>query len=199
MRRVRPRACGSPRPGSAWPCAVGLRDQSETAATNGVLPGAPRPPCRPNARRRDGRRPSPFRPSTGPERPLPLAPDMCERLPEGHLAHHVGELVDGPDMTAFRAPYEDGGRRNGPYGDPDDGRSAAIRVCEGGVPVAGDWGSPEEDRVFRMSGARNLPSPRTLCGFRRRHLEGFKGLFAEVVRALRGMGWRTSESPRWKR
>ena len=38
--------------------------------------------------------PTTFRPY-GPDRFLPLTPDMRERLPEGHLAYHVGDLVDG--------------------------------------------------------------------------------------------------------
>ena len=42
--------------------------------------------------------------------------------------------------------------------------------------------------AFRVLGAGNLPSHRTLCGFRRRHLEDFRGLFVEVVRGACGMG-----------
>ena len=45
----------------------------------------------------------------------------------------------------------------------------------------------EEDVAFRVLGARNFPSHRTLCEFRRRHLEDFKGLFVEVVRVARGL------------
>ena len=44
----------------------------------------------------------------------------------------------------------------------------------------------EEDVAFRVLGARNFPSHRTLCEFRHRHLEDFKGLFVEVVRVARG-------------
>ena len=46
----------------------------------------------------------------------------------------------------------------------------------------------EEDVAFRVLGAGNFPSHRTLCEFRRRHLEDFKGLFVEVVRVARRMG-----------
>ena len=34
----------------------------------------------------------------------PLPPDVREWLPEGHMAHHVSDLV--ADLTAFYAPYE---------------------------------------------------------------------------------------------
>ena len=46
-----------------------------------------------------------FRPYV-PEQPLLLPPDVREWLAEGHLAHYVSDLVDGPDLTAFYAPYE---------------------------------------------------------------------------------------------
>ena len=42
----------------------------------------------------------------------------------------------------------------------------------------------EEDVAFRVLGAGNFPSHRTLCEFRCRHLED--GLFVEVVRVARG-------------
>ena len=32
---------------------------------------------------------------------LLLAPDVRDWLPEGHFAHHVSDLVDGLDLTAF--------------------------------------------------------------------------------------------------
>ncbi len=35
---------------------------------------------------------------------LLLSPKLQEWLPEGHLAHHVSDLVDGLDLTAFYAP-----------------------------------------------------------------------------------------------
>ena len=55
-------------------------------------------------------------------------------------------------------------------------------------PSRGIAGRPEEDAAFRVLGAGNLPGHRTLCGFRRRHLEDFRGLFVEVVRVARRMG-----------
>ena len=44
---------------------------------------------------------------------MPLA--LQEWLPEGHLAHHVSDLVDGRDLGAFCAPYMGDGRRKSPY------------------------------------------------------------------------------------
>ena len=41
-----------------------------------------------------------FRPYA-PDQSLLLPPDVREWLPEGHLAHHISDLVDDLDLTAF--------------------------------------------------------------------------------------------------
>ena len=50
-----------------------------------------------------------------PDQGLLLAPDLRDWLPEGHLAHHVSDLLDELDLTAFYSPYEGDGRRKSPY------------------------------------------------------------------------------------
>ena len=55
--------------------------------------------------------PTTYRPYQ-PEQPLLLPPDLQEWVPPGHLAHHVSDVVDALDLTAFYAPYEGNGRRN---------------------------------------------------------------------------------------
>ena len=56
-----------------------------------------------------------FRPYAPDQMLLLLPADLRAWLPEGHLAHHVSDLVDGVDLTAFYAPYAGDGRRNAPY------------------------------------------------------------------------------------
>ena len=58
--------------------------------------------------------PTTFRPYQ-PDQPMLLPPDLQEWVPPGHLAHHVSDVVDALDLTAFYAPYEGDGRRNAPY------------------------------------------------------------------------------------
>ena len=58
--------------------------------------------------------PTTFRPYK-PDQLLLMPPALQEWLPEGHLAHHVSDLVDGLDLGAFYAPYEGDGRRKSPY------------------------------------------------------------------------------------
>ena len=131
--------------------------------------------------------PTTFRPYE-PDQLLLLAPDIREWLPDGHLAHHVSDLVDELDLTAFHAPYEGDGRRNAPYGPRMMVKVLLYGYATGVFSSRGMARKLEEDVAFRVLGAGNFPSHRTLCGFRRRHLEDFKGLFVEVVRVAREMG-----------
>ena len=128
-----------------------------------------------------------FRPYE-PDQMLLLAPDVREWLPEGHFAHHVSDLVDGLDLTAFYVPYEGDGRRNAPYEPRMMVKVLLYGYATGVFSSRAMARKLEEDVAFRVLGAGNFPSHRTLCEFRRRHLEDFKGLFVGVVRVAREMG-----------
>ena len=128
-----------------------------------------------------------FRPYA-PDQSLLLPPDVREWLPEGHLAHHVSDLVDGLDLTAFYVPYEGDGRRNAPY-DPRMMVKVLLYAYATGVfSSRGIARALEEDVAFRVLAAGNFPQHRTLCEFRRRHLEDFRALFVEVVRLAQALG-----------
>ena len=128
-----------------------------------------------------------FRPYR-PDQILLLPQDLREWVGEGHLAHHVSDLVDALDLSPFYEPYEGDGRRNRPY-DP----RMMVKVLVYGY-ATGVFSSRklarrlEEDVAFRMLAAGNFPRHRTICEFRRRHLKAFGVLFAEVVRLAREMG-----------
>ena len=64
-----------------------------------------------------------------------------------------------------------------------------LRVRDRGVFVAEVAKKLEEDVVFRMLAAGKFPKYRTICEFRRRHLEDFRKLFVEVVRLAVNWGW----------
>ena len=128
-----------------------------------------------------------FRPYA-PNQMLLLPADIREWLPAGHLAHHVSDLVDGLDLTAFYAPYEGDGRRNAPY-DPRMLVKVLLYAYATGVfSSRGIARKLEEDVAFRVLGAGNFPQHRTVCEFRRRHLGDFKKLFVEVVQVARELG-----------
>ena len=100
----------------------------------------------------------------------------------GHLAEHVGDLVDGLDLTAFYAPYEGDGRRKSPYEPRMMVKVLIYGYATGVFSSRGMARKLEEDVAFRVLAAGNFPSHRTICEFRRRHLADFKRLFVEVVR-----------------
>ena len=128
-----------------------------------------------------------FRPYE-PEQMLLLAPDVRDWLAEGHFAHHVSDLVDGLDLTAFYAPYEGDGRRNAPCEPRMMVKVLLYGYATGVFSSRGIARKLEEDVAFRVLGAGSFPSHRTLCEFRRRHLEDFKGLFVEGGRLAREVG-----------
>ena len=118
-----------------------------------------------------------------PYRLLLLSRDVREWRPSGHPAHHVSDLVDALDLSAFYAPYEGDSGRNAPY-EP----SLMVKVlidayATGGVFVASHC---EEAGggcgVSGLGGRRTSPGQRTICEFRRRHLEAFGRMFVAVVR-----------------
>ena len=131
--------------------------------------------------------PTTFRPyNPGQGRLLPA--DLGEWLPEGHLAYHVDDIVDGLDLGAFYAPYQGDGRRNSPF-DPRMMLKVLIYAYASGVFSSRRIARRlEEDVAFRMLAADNFPSHRTICEFRRRHLADFKRLFVQVVRLAGEMG-----------
>ncbi len=123
-----------------------------------------------------------------PDQTLLLPADMREWLPEGHLAHHVSDLVEGLDLTAFYAPYEGDGRRNAPYAPRMLVKVLIYAYATGVFSSRGIAKKLEEDVAFRVLAAGNFPQHRTVCEFRRRHLGDFKKLFVEVVRLAQELG-----------
>ena len=131
--------------------------------------------------------PTTFRPYQ-PDQLLMLPESLQDWLPEGHLSQHVSDLVDGLDLGVFYERYEGDGRRKSPY-EP----RMMVKVLIYGY-ATGVFSSRriarklQEDVAFRVLGAGNFPSHRTICEFRRRHLADFKRLFVEVVRLAGAMG-----------
>jgi len=131
--------------------------------------------------------PTTFRPYQ-PDQLLLLSPDLREWLASGHLAHHVSDLVDALDLGAFYVPYEGDGRRNAPY-EPSMMVKVLIYAYATGVFSSRAIARKlEEDVAFRVLAAGNFPQHRTICEFRRRHLEEFERMFVEVVGLAREMG-----------
>ena len=138
-----------------------------------------------------------FRPYQ-PDQMLLLPQDLREWIPEGHLAHHVSDLVDALDLGAFYAPYKGDGRRNSPY-DPRMMVKVLIYAYGTGTFSSRKMaGKLEEDIAFRMLAAGNFPQHRTLCEFRRRHLKDVSKRCSPRWFAWRGgWVWWGSDGCRW--
>ncbi len=117
-----------------------------------------------------------------------LPPNVRDWLPEGHLADHVSDLVDGLDLAVFYERYEGDGRRKSPYEPRMMLKLLIYGYATGVFSSRGMARKLDEDVAFRVLAADNYPSHRTICEFRRRHLSAFKRLFVEVVGLAREMG-----------
>jgi transposase len=123
-----------------------------------------------------------------PEQNFLLPPSLTEWLPENHLVYFVSEIIDRLDLQIFYTRYEGDGRRNQPY-DP----AMLVKVLVYGY-ATGVFSSRKmarklyEDIAFRIVGAGNFPSHRTICDFRLRHLPELKELFVQVAVLARELG-----------
>jgi transposase len=117
-----------------------------------------------------------------------LPPSPSEWLPENHLVYFVSDIIDRLDLEKFYARYEGDGRRNQPY-DP----AMLVKVLVYGY-ATGVFSSRKqakklyEDVAFRLLGAGNFPTHRTICDFRMRHLPELKELFVAVARLAKELG-----------
>jgi transposase len=123
-----------------------------------------------------------------PQQMFLLPPALQEWLPEGHLAHFIGDTVDTLDLSAFHARYAGGGPRNQPFHP-----AMMVKVLLYGY-ATGVFSSRKmarklhEDVAFRVLAAGNFPAHRTIRDFRALHLKELAELFVQVVRLAREMG-----------
>jgi transposase len=131
--------------------------------------------------------PTTFRPYA-PDQDLLLPVSLREWLPEDHVAYFISEVVEELDLSAFYAPYGGDGRRKMPY-EPSMMLKVLIYAYVSGVFSSRKIARKlEEDVAFRVLAADNFPKHRTICAFRKRHLQDFKALFEEVVQIARAAG-----------
>jgi len=123
-----------------------------------------------------------------PQQMLLLPEAIQDWLPEGHLAHFVGDTVDTLDLSAFHARYDKDGPRNQPFHP-----AMMVKVLVYGY-ATGVFSSRKiarklhEDVAFRVLSAGNFPAHRTIREFRALHLKELSDLFVQVVRLAREMG-----------
>jgi transposase len=114
--------------------------------------------------------------------------DAGDLLPEGHLAFFIDDVIEGLDLDAFFARYDNDGRGCVPY-DP----RMMVRIILYGYAI-GVTSSRKlekrtvEDIAFRYLAGGNMPDHHTINDFRTTHLEGLEDLFFQILEEARKAG-----------
>ncbi len=109
--------------------------------------------------------------SYAPNQSLLLPPSLQDWLPNGHLAYFVSETVDQLNLQRFYGRYAERGNGTLPYAP-----AMMVKVLLYGY-ATGVFSSRKiemklhEDVAFRVLGANNFPSYRTIARFRRENGE----------------------------
>jgi len=124
-----------------------------------------------------------------PEQSYLLPPSPSDWLPENHLAFFISEVVDEMDVSAFYERHEE----SDPRGNQPFHPAMMLKVLIYGY-ATGTFSSRriaqkiEEDVAYRVLAAGNFPQHRTICDFRREHLQKFIELFKQVVQIAKSSG-----------
>ena len=119
--------------------------------------------------------------SYNPHQLLLLPPSLQDWLPEGHLAYFISDLVDGFDLSAIEAVYEDELRGGPPYHPVMMVNVLLYAYCTRVYSSRRIARRLHEDIAFRVLAAGNTPDFRTISDFRKQHLAALSGLFAQVL------------------
>lgn len=117
-----------------------------------------------------------------PDQVLLMSPVLAEWIPEGDLAHFVGDLVeDALDLSAIYRSYES--ERGYPPYDPRLMMKLLIYGYANGVCSSRKLErATHRDVAIRMLCAGSHPDYRSIARFRARHLEALSELFVEALR-----------------
>lgn len=119
---------------------------------------------------------------------LLLPPSLDERLPEGHMARFVSEVVEEAlDLSLIYAAYTE--ERGYPPYDPRLMVKLLIYgYCTGQLSSRGLERRCHDDVAFRYLAAGAAPDYRSIARFRRRHQKALAGLFLQALRLCRQAG-----------
>ena len=109
-----------------------------------------------------------------PEQSYLLPPSPSDWLPENHLAFFISEVVDEMDLSAFYQRHEQSDPRgNQPFHPAMMLKVLIYAYATGTFSARGIAQKIEEDVAYRVLAAGNFPQHRTICDFRREHLQTF--------------------------
>jgi transposase len=117
-----------------------------------------------------------------------LPPSVRELVPEGHVAHFVREMVrEELDLSAIVGVYKE--ERGYPPYHPVMMTALLLYAYTQGVFSSRKIARACEERVdFMAVTATQKPDHRTVCEFRRRHLDALAGLFGQVLHLCQRAG-----------
>jgi len=120
---------------------------------------------------------------------LMLPSNLQDWLPEGHLARFIHDVVDQMDLSGVFAVYEKGvGRGQPPYHPTMMAKLLIYGYCTGVRSSRAIERATYDIVPFRMLSGDQHPDHDSIADFRKRHLDAFKGLFAQTVRVAREAG-----------
>jgi transposase len=132
--------------------------------------------------------PKAFRPYD-PDQILLLPPSVNEWVPEGDLAHFIGDLVDELDLSGILDEYETGDLRGYPPYHPRMMTKLWLYAYATGQRSSRKLAQlATRDVGCMMLAAGNRPDFRTLNSFRLRHFAALEGLFGQVLEMCREEG-----------
>ena len=117
-----------------------------------------------------------------------LPPSIDEWLPERHMARFLSETIGAMDISVIQAPYEKELRGYPPYHPRLMLKVLIYGYCIGVRPSRKLAQACVEDVAFWFLTANQLPDHRTICDFRKRHIEAFSGLFLKVLMLCEEVG-----------
>lgn len=124
-----------------------------------------------------------------PEQSYLLPPSPSEWLPENHLAFFISEVVDEMDLSGLYERHEESDPRgNQPFHPAMMLKILIYAYATGTFSSRRIAQKIEEDVAYRVLAAGNFPQHRTICDFRREHLQRFVELFKQVVQIARNSG-----------
>jgi len=116
-----------------------------------------------------------------PKQDLLLPPSLREWLPENHLVHFVGDVVDQLDLSNIHSVYEKEKRGQPPYDPRLMTKLLVYGYCTGVFSSRRIQKRIQEDIPFKVLAAGNEPDFRTISDFRKIHLESLKTMFEQVL------------------
>lgn len=123
-----------------------------------------------------------------PEQDLLLPPSLRDWLPENHLAYFVSDLIDQLDLNSIEGYYEQEERGYPPYHPRMMTKILVYGYCVGVFSSRKLEKRLQEDVAFRVLAAGNEPDFRTICDFRKIHVQAMEGLFQKVLRMALELG-----------